>query len=128
MTATYNTGKKDLLFVYIKEPNYYNFKQGVDGIYSRPKESIIPWQHEGWSDKKMKLIGLFKDLTEEQCFSLVESNYLDGVGYVYRNYLSKSPHISIYGGRSKRTARKSLESLIKSQGLDPEKTLIIERL
>lgn len=92
MTVTYNTGKKELIFVEVPEGAKYQL------IHDGTKLAwFTPDYNRAYLGGKCEIIGPFKDFTEEQCREL----YCD---------------------------QQAIEIAIKFEGLDPEKTLIVEKM
>lgn len=106
MTATYNTGKRELIFVEV--PKWGSDFKIIHDDESSPYLSFqISNTKKDFIDEftpgNYKIIGLFKDLAENDLIKLIRFDYTQ-------------------------SGIEIMHDIIKSQGLDPEKTLIIEKI
>lgn len=101
------------------EPMDDNFKSNkYSAVYFDHKDSV--YDHVKIPMDDYTILGLASGLTEEQAHNLVDYEIRIGVG-VYPNYEVVNKPFTLT------SAKVSLFQLIISKGLNPERTLIIER-
>jgi hypothetical protein len=119
--TTHKNNDREYLFLEVPEGAHsFKFRNGQElkTIYFKVGDDFNGLTNVKTQGAPKKTIGIASELTEEQAVNLVE--VYKGQSFQNYNYLSKC-FMPLF------TAVESLKSLITSLGLNPERTLIIER-
>lgn len=105
------------LLVEVEKDNHVYRVHNLKTSWLLTEKNSIPLPPGNWTTARKVL-----DITKMEAESMVEMDHTKKGGVVYANYLAKEPFLK---GREFYSPISSLHSFIRSEGMEPEETVII---